>query len=399
MMKGSAYLEPRDCLLAIQSRIDLLTQGADPAPWYIAGPGALPGDHETPHVREMAIHQRANLTFFRAMIVRSLRGWLVDGGERWQIPGWAWADLNGDWRALIAGGDVLHPLVPPEFRRWARANVYVDRDEFSEWLTSDLLNDQSGFPTLPAAHDEATRPPYVTQLEPPDRPNVSLAHAVSWLAFGISLDSETLLSAIACAAFGDRTETDRRLRAAVERLVTAGTGGLPVYGKFVLKRGDYDVPLTAPIEPERLEDFRQFDVTCDGLLNGTGLSCDSTDPRIMTFARSFAATSQRYVDVKVERRGLVALRGGDRATAHSFEGGHRATLAAKVGRTLGSGAYTKADAPLLIEMRQLIKAQVAMSANRAAQMVAVKAFGEGTLESKAARLARAYRLSEANGAK
>ena len=31
----------------------------------------------------------------------------------------------------------------------------------------------------PPAYDEASRLPYVTRLEPPDKPNVSLAHALS----------------------------------------------------------------------------------------------------------------------------------------------------------------------------------------------------------------------------
>ncbi len=305
---ATAYLESRDCLLAIRSRIDELTSGIDPAPWYVASPAALPGDNETPNVRQMAVYARANATFFRAMLVGSLRGWFIDGGERWQIPGWAWADQGGDWRALIMGNDFLHPLAPPEVRRWAWLPVQVERAEFMRWLGTDEIADQTSFPELPSAYDEASRPPYVTHLEPPDRPNVTLAHALSWLAFGISLDGQNLASALGAGVLGaSRTDAHRRLEQATDRLVTAGTGGLPMLGKFVPMHGDYGAALTARIEPERLEDFRQFDVTLDGLRYGTGVSWDWTDPGVTSLARALPATTRKYVDVKVERRSLMAL--------------------------------------------------------------------------------------------
>ncbi|MBB3474263.1 hypothetical protein [Sphingomonas sp. BK345] len=305
---AGAYLESRDCLLAIRVRIDELTSGIDPALWYVAGPAALPGDNETPNVRQMAIYARANATFFRAMLIGALHGWFVDGGERWQIPGWAWADQGGDWRALIMGNDFLHPLAPPEVRRWAWLPVQIEPIEFMRWLDSDAIEDQTGFPELPPAYDEANRPAYVTRLAPPDKPNVSLAHALSWLAFGVSLDAQNLASALGAGVLGSsRAYARRRLEQATDRLVTAGTGGLPMLGKFVPIHGDYGAALTAQIEPERLEDFRQFNVAFDGLRYGTGLSWDWTDFGSTTLARALPATTHEFVDVKVERRGLMTL--------------------------------------------------------------------------------------------
>jgi hypothetical protein len=61
------------------------------------------------------------------------------------------------------------------------------------------------------------------------------------------------------------------------------------------------------------------------------------------------------------------------------------------GRRLGSGTYAIADAPLLAEMKDLIEAGKANSPDGAAKMVAAKAAGAATIESKASRLARAYR--------
>lgn len=303
------YMESWDCLLAIRVRVDELTSGIDPAPWYVASPAAPPGDNKTLNVGQMAVYARANMTFFRAMLVGSLRGWFVDGGERWQIPGWAWADQGGDWRALIMGNDFLHPLAPPEVRRWAWLPVAIERAEFMRWLGTDEIADQTGFPELPPAYDEASRPPYVTRMEPPNKPNVSLAHALSWLAFGISIDAQNLASALGGGVLGaNRTDAHRRLEQATDRLVTAGTGGLPMLGKFVPTHGDYGAALTARIERERLEDFRQFDVTFDGLRFGAGVSWDWTAPGVTNLARALPATTHRFVDVKVDRQSLMALK-------------------------------------------------------------------------------------------
>lgn len=291
------YLEARDCLLALRSRIRQLRGEPEPLGFSINAAA-----------ESSELYQRANWTFFRAMLTGSLRGWFVDGDERWQIPGWAWADQGGDWRGLISEDDFLHPLSPPDVRRWAWLPVLVERAEFKQWVVSDEVPDQTGFPELPPAYDEASRLPYVTRLEPPDRPNVSLSQALSWLAFNISLDARDLASALGAGVLGaSRTDARRRLEQATDRLVTAGTGGLPMLGKFVPMVGDYGAALTARIEPERLEDFRQFDVTFDGLRYGTGVSWDWTDPGVTVRAQGLPGTTHKYVDVRIERRGLMAL--------------------------------------------------------------------------------------------
>jgi hypothetical protein len=301
---NQAYLGARECLMAIRRRVDELTKGVDPAPWY--RPVPRPHDNEPADVRQMAIYQRADRIFIRAMLTGSLRGWFVDGEERWQIPGWAWADQGCDWLPLIDGSDFLHPLAPPEVRRWARRPVLVDEAEFEPWLVSDELMDQTGFPELPPAHDEASRPPYVTCLEPPHTPNVSLSHAVSWVAFGISLDSDTLFSALCRGSLGDsRADARRRLERATELLLTAGTGGLPFLGKFVPTKGEAGRAYSESIPAARLENFRQFDVLTDGLHFGRGVRPEWDDTGAVTFAPSDPLAGDKYVDVKVNRRELM----------------------------------------------------------------------------------------------
>lgn len=66
------------------------------------------------------------------------------------------------------------------------------------------------------------------------------------------------------------------------------------------------------------------------------------------------------------------------------------------GRVKGSGSLADADAALVDEMRTLIAEGRAFSANSAAQIVAEKAAGHGTIDSKAIRLAKRYRASEPN---
>jgi hypothetical protein len=63
------------------------------------------------------------------------------------------------------------------------------------------------------------------------------------------------------------------------------------------------------------------------------------------------------------------------------------------GRTKGAGSYAHLDGPLLDEMQTLIEKGEAVSPEAASHLVAAKAKGAGTVESKAERLAKRYRAS------
>lgn len=60
------------------------------------------------------------------------------------------------------------------------------------------------------------------------------------------------------------------------------------------------------------------------------------------------------------------------------------------GRKKGSGSYADKDAPLVKEMRVLLKKKEAFSVEAAAAKVASKAHGAGTIDSKRDRLAKRY---------
>ncbi|MDI3563936.1 hypothetical protein [Bradyrhizobium sp. Arg816] len=68
------------------------------------------------------------------------------------------------------------------------------------------------------------------------------------------------------------------------------------------------------------------------------------------------------------------------------------------GRRPGQGSYASLDAPLLLEMKRLLAEGRAASAEEAARQLAVRAFGAGTVDSKAERLARRFREEEAKKA-
>jgi len=301
------YLQLEECGAALRQRITDLSKGHDPAPWAFTAEELLAGDNLTPKGKLAAISLRADKTFFRAMLTGFLKAWFTDGVDRWQIPGWAWADREEDWHPFTNRNDFLHPLLPREIRRWAGRPVLVERASFNDWLASDELEDQTGFPGLPPAYDEAERPAYVIEQAPPNTPNVSLACAISWLALGISLDADELHSALSIDAFGpDLAAIDQKMKNATERLVTAGTGGLPFWGKYVPNGGNESASMTERIDAVRLEDFRQFDVLHDGLRYGTGLLLDLTQHNMVAFNRVFPSPGHRFTDVKVERAGLMA---------------------------------------------------------------------------------------------
>lgn len=299
MSAHPVYLETRDYMPAIRQRLT----GQAP---NLEAEAPCADDDVTP--RPDSIYARADRILFRAMLNGTLTGWFRDGSERCEVPGWAWADQGGDANGLMQGYDFLHTLLPPKWRRWARLPVSIERSEFENWLGSGELEDQSGFPDLPVAHDEIDRPPHIEHQDLPTDPTVSLSHAVSWLAFGISMDAATLLAALSADAFGsDLALVDRKMKHATERLVTAGTGGLPFFGKFVPVGADYGAALTERIDTARLEDFRQFDVIYDGLRYGTGLRYDFAEQSMIALNHVFPSPDRRYIHVKVERIGLTAI--------------------------------------------------------------------------------------------
>lgn len=131
---------------------------------------------------------------------------------------------------------------------------------------------------------------------------------------------------------------------------------------------------------------------------------DWTDSTIVA-SRSFELRGTRdrevkFYDVRIEASRLpgwrdnvlIADRGDEQMSALA------ATTVKRRGRKPGSGGYSRADKPLIDEMRQLIADGVATSLNDAARIVAPKAQG-ASVDAARDRLRKRYQELEDNGAK
>lgn len=83
---------------------------------------------------------------------------------------------------------------------------------------------------------------------------------------------------------------------------------------------------------------------------------------------------------------------------HQGDVNTRAARTKSRGRKPGQGSYASVDAPFLLEMSLIISQGRAASPEEAARQVAPRAFGYGTDDSKAERLARRFRKENANQA-
>src|SRR5688500_14188439 len=94
---------------------------------------------------------------------------------------------------------------------------------------------------------------------PPDEQFVTLSHALSWIAFGVSMGKDHLHEVLGLHRYGDHEPQDE-VAVALEKLcASAGSERIAVRSKYRLNR---DVKLatllTEKIEPIKFDDYRQF---------------------------------------------------------------------------------------------------------------------------------------------
>jgi hypothetical protein len=107
---------------------------------------------------------------------------------------------------------------------------------------------------------------------PPEKSFVALSEAVTWIAFGVSMDRDQLHEVLALDRFGESVP-QQAIKDAVTRLAAlGGEGKVTMRGKYRERRDhDHKTLLTAPIQPIKLEDYRQFNYLEDELRHGEGL--------------------------------------------------------------------------------------------------------------------------------
>jgi hypothetical protein len=110
----------------------------------------------------------------------------------------------------------------------------------------------------------------------PSTKYVTLSEALSWLAFGDVRKRESLNKELAGSqAFGIKySDAKQRLEDVLSLLVSAALNGkVKLYGQYLSDLGaGVDDQVTEEIHTIKFSDFKQFDITVDGLRFGSGLA-------------------------------------------------------------------------------------------------------------------------------
>jgi hypothetical protein len=163
-------------------------------------------------------------------------------------------------------------------------------------------------------------------------------------------------------------------------------GVVPPPGHMFWTTGDANLTIRLPgsqtMEQALRDDLSLAPVSPTIEVRGARLDCAGTE--LLIYERALRGAS-----VDGEAEGSAILEKGSTKKPNTSK---------RRGRTPGAGSYAAVDAPLLAEMKQLLAEQKALSVHQAAKLVAERAHGGGTIDSRASRLARSYRASERNGA-
>lgn len=266
----------RDAIRELHQHIKAALPEGDPAPWCNVSQAAIElfaaGDAPG-YIRTMKLQERSRLTMQRGLLTGELRAHFCDGLDARDVPGWAWVGTERNEHVWFEGRLPLDVFLPDDWQRWSAHPVFLNREAFMAWIEGQDLTDLAGLPTLPAPFDGASHPLKVRKRLPPDNPFVTLSEALSWIAFGFSMDNDQLDQAVQAHAI-DGVDMEQELATAVAKLASKAAGDLiELRGKYVERRGaDEATVRTKRIEPESFEDFAQFDILYDGLAYGSGLT-------------------------------------------------------------------------------------------------------------------------------
>ena len=143
------------------------------------------------------------------------------------------------------------------------------------------------------------------QRLPPSEPFVTLSQALTWIAFGVAMDTDLVHALLCLDSYGGRVPQEAIKDAVVQLTANASGGNIAMRGKYwegyrVEKR----TLLTAPIEAVKLADYRQFNYLRNELRYGDGLTW-WRNPDGVTDRLVHGGRSDSFIEVSVDRADLL----------------------------------------------------------------------------------------------
>lgn len=279
-LKGlpAGWIDGFICARRLSRRLKAEYGDSDPAPWHEVIKADYWGPHfgDTPedYASKQKFSVRIVATMQRALLSGQLAASWFDGSDFRSIPAPAAQNTSALHNALLHGTFEIDPLWSDEWQHWNGQGWAIRKEQFEAWFTSPDAVDPSGLP-----------PQILKQLEPDEfaitsrRPSTSehvpLSEAVSWIAFGIALNSDRLDQALRWRRLcgGDLDTAQHRLQDAAATLLEAGSSGrVSFFGRHIDSVDDKG-KRTEKIDVLALVDYRQVLITGhDHLHYGEGLS-------------------------------------------------------------------------------------------------------------------------------
>ena len=184
---------------------------------------------------------------------------------------------------------------PPNDRGWLYGRpLFVKRDDWVRFVAK-VEADKSL--TVAPAPDKP--------MLPPAEPFVTLSHALSWIAFGVSMNSDQLHEVLSQDRYGEH-DPQEGIKEAVAQLTSLGRrGSIALEGKYrESHRVEKSALLTTAIEPIQLADYRQFNYLDDELRHGDGLTWWRTDSGVIDRLVS-GGRHDSFIEVTVDRVELL----------------------------------------------------------------------------------------------
>jgi hypothetical protein len=297
-----------DAFYMLVERIDQATEDTDPAPWFEVDRDTVQrraGAYPARYIREEKRDHAAARMLTRALISGELSAYANEGHSTFDVPAWMWSETWLDRRTHPDFRLHIRALDPEEWQVWHDARLFLNEAAFNQWLSSQDCRQPPQFEPMPKPIDADTRPSPTAYRLPPETPFVSLSEALSWIAFGVSLERERLGRALKAEELG--TDAPTKLKAAVRRLaLQASGGGISARGRYVAdllsNEGGVD---TKDIEPAAFSDFVAFHLPYDGLMRGHGFLWEG---ELYALDRALGEVkSDEYRSVIVRRADLIRI--------------------------------------------------------------------------------------------